>query len=110
MPWSQSRRSPGQRKVNLRVGPTHFLLKRTELPACRVYRLMRPEWYEMTNSWPKQDVPDAAVVVAPTAESGALLAVAFDDVVVLTLDELPRLSAHVGRYSCVAITGVPTRG
>jgi hypothetical protein len=64
----------------------------------------------MTNSWAEREFPDSAVVVAPTAEAGAGLAVAFDDVVVITLDDLGELPATLTKGRCAAVTGVSTRG
>jgi hypothetical protein len=64
----------------------------------------------MTSSWAKQDFPPTAVVIAPTAEAGATLAVAFDDVRVITLDELDALPSALAEGRCAALTGVPTRG
>ncbi|HZE67767.1 MAG TPA: hypothetical protein VE081_14115 [Sporichthyaceae bacterium] len=64
----------------------------------------------MTNSWAEREFPDSAVVVAPTAEAGAGLAVAFDDVVVITLDDLGELPAALTKGRCAAVTGVSTRG
>ena len=64
----------------------------------------------MTNSWANREIPPAAVVVAPTAEAGANLAVAFDDVRVITLDELDTLPAALAEGRAAALTGVPTRG
>jgi hypothetical protein len=64
----------------------------------------------MTSSWTKQEFPPTAVVIAPTAEAGATLAVAFDDVRVITLDELDALPSALAEGRCAALTGVPTRG
>jgi hypothetical protein len=64
----------------------------------------------MTSSWAKQEIPSTAVVIAPTAEAGANLAVAFDDVRVITLDELDALPAALTEGRAAALTGVPTRG
>lgn len=64
----------------------------------------------MTSSWAQEELPSAGVVIAPTAEVGATLAVAFDDVRVITLDELDALPAALAEVRCAALTGVPTRG
>jgi hypothetical protein len=64
----------------------------------------------MTSSWAKQEIPPTAVVIAPTAEAAANLAVAFDDVRVITLDELDALPAALTEGRAAALTGVPTRG
>jgi hypothetical protein len=64
----------------------------------------------MTSSWTEREFPDAAVVVAPTAEAGAVLAVAFDDVAMITLDNLDALPAALANCGCAVLTGVPTRG
>jgi len=50
------------------------------------------------------------VVVAPTAEAGAVLAVAFDDVAIITLDNLDALPAALADCGCAVLTGIPTRG
>jgi hypothetical protein len=64
----------------------------------------------MTGSWTEREFPDTAVVVAPTAEAGATLAVAFDDVVIVTLDNLDALPGELATQRCAVLTGVPTRG
>jgi hypothetical protein len=64
----------------------------------------------MTDSWTEREFPDSALVVAPTAEAGAALAVAFEDVVIITLDNLDALPVVLAEKRCAVLTGVPTRG
>jgi hypothetical protein len=64
----------------------------------------------MTDSWTNREIPPTAVVIAPTAEAGANLAIAFDDVRVITLEELDTLPGALAEGRAAALTGVPTRG